>query len=321
MEAAVVGLDIAKAKVDVCLRLPGGKCRSKVITNNKAGFEALVEWLAKHGGEGAHACMEATGPYWEALAQFLSDAGHPVSVANPARVKAFGAALGVRSKTDAADARIIADFCALQRPELWQAPPVEVRVLRALVARRQSLVDLRTEEANRLQVAHESVQASIEAVLRTLDEEIRSIEAQIRQHIDQDPTLKTQRDLLDTVPGLGDVTIPTLLSHFGGPARFASTKQAVAFVGVDVKHFESGSSVRGRPRMSKRGNAALRRALYMPAVVTMRLTGWGKAFAARLGAAGKPKMVIIGALMRKLVEIAYAVLKSGQPFDPARHSS
>ena len=270
--AAVLGLDVAKLKVDVCLRLPGGKARSKVIANSQAGFGELLAWLAKHQAGPVHVCMEATGAYWEELAEFLSDAGHPVSVVNPARVKAYGTALGARSKTDAADAKLIAEFCATQRPDLWRPPPPPVRLLRALVARRQALIDLRTEEGNRLQVAHASVKASIQTVLGTLEEQIRAIEQQIRQHI-------------------------------------------------DVRHYESGTSVRARPRLSKRGNASLRRALYMPAVVTMRLTGWGKAFAARLAAAGKPKMVIIGALMRKLVEVAYAILKSGKPFDPNRHSA
>lgn len=317
--AFVVGLDVAKAKVDVCLRLPSGKVRSKVVANSNVGFEDLLAWLAKQGAHQAHACMEATGPYGEALAERLADAGYAVSVVNPAQVKAYGSALGVRSKTDAADAKLIAEFCFAQSPPLWQPAPPAVRKLNALVARREALVELRTQEGNRLQVAHESVKASIETVLQHLEEQIRAIEQQIRKHIDNDPTLKSQRDLLDSVPGLGPATIPVLLSHFGGPLRFASSKQAVAFAGLDVRHHQSGSSVWGRPRLSKRGNGRLRKALFMPAVVSMRLTAWGKAFAARLTAAGKPKMLVVGALMRKLVEIAYAVLKSGAPFDPARH--
>ena len=98
-----VGLDIAKAKVDVCLRLPTGKLRSKVVSNTPAGFADLVAWLSKHGAGHAHVCLEATGVYWEAIAEYLSDAGYAVSVVNPAQVKAYGAALGVRSKTDAAE--------------------------------------------------------------------------------------------------------------------------------------------------------------------------------------------------------------------------
>jgi transposase len=315
----VVGLDVGKSKVAVCLLLPSGKARSKVIANTNAGADELLAWLAKHGAAGADACMEATGVYWEQLAERLSDAGHRVSVVNPARIKAYGAASGARSKTDAVDARVIAEFCASQHPDPWQATPAPVRELKALVARRQALVELRTMELNRLQVAHPRVHASIETVLETLAAEIRAIEQQIKRHIDDDPTLKTQHDLLDSIPGLGEVTIPLLLGHLGGPLRFASAKAAVAYAGLDVRHYESGTSVRGRSRLSKRGNARLRSALYMPAMVSMKLTGWGRSFTTRLLAAGKPKLLIIGALMRKLVEISYAILKSGKPFDPARH--
>jgi transposase len=317
----IAGLDVAKLKVDVCLRLPSGKWRSKVVANSQAGFHELVAWLSKHGASRAHVCMEATGAYWESLAEHLSDAGYGVSVVNPAQIKAYGAALGVRSKTDAADARLIAEFCAAKPPPLWQAPPPAVRVLKALVARRDALVELRTQETNRLQVAHDSVRPSIQSVLDHLQEQIKLIEQRIRQHIDDDPTLKSQRELLDSVPGLGGATIPVLLAHFGGPARFDSARQAVAFAGLDVRHHESGSSVRGRPRLSKRGNSRLRKAMYMPALVSMRLTPWGKAFAIRLTQAGKPKMVILGALMRKLIEMAYAILRSGKPFDASMHST
>ncbi len=317
----VVGLDIAKAKVDVCLRLNSGKHRQKVVTNNPAGFMELTSWLVKHGVARAHICMEATGAYWEAIAQHLSDAGHAVSVVNPAQIKAFGAALGMRSKTDAADAKVIAEFCAARPPLLWQAPPVAVRRLKALVARREALIELRIQESNRLEGAHDSVRASIEHVVQVLQEQIHQIEQQIRQHVDDDPTLRSQRDLLTTVPGLGDATVPVLLSHYGDPTRFQSARQAVAFAGLDVRHHESGTSVRGRPHLSKRGNAKLRKAMYMPALVSMSRTAWGKAFAGRLIAAGKPKMVVLGAIMRKLVQIAYAILRTGKPFDPAMHSA
>jgi transposase len=315
----VVGIDVAKDKLDVALRLPSGKWRSKVVVNGHKGFVALVEWLAKQGVAQAHVCMEATGVYWEAVATHLSDAGFEVSVVNPAQIKSHGGASGVRTKTDVVDAKLIGDFCYRHAPAPWQPPSRAVRTLRALVARREALVELRTEESNRLQVAHESVRDSIETVLRHLDEEIAKIEKQIHKDIDADPTLREQRELLDSIPGLGKVTIPTLLGRYGGPLRFEKPKQAVAFAGLDVAHHESGSSVRGRSRMSKTGPSKLRRALYMPAVVCMTQTSWGKAFAQRLLAAGKPKKLIIGALMRKLVETAYAILKSGKPFDPALH--
>jgi transposase len=321
-DLAHVGVDVSKAKLDVALPRPGGKFRDKVLANNRKGFAEMVAWLAKHGVTSAHICMEATGAYWEELAEFLSDAGFQVSVVNPAHIKSFGESLGARSKTDKADARVIARFCAERRPALWQAPSPAVRQLRALVRRRDALIELRTQELNRKEVASQpQVLLSIEQVLAHLNAQIKEIEKQIDKHIDSDPTLKEQSKLLQTIPGVGDVSTGMLLSHYGGESRFASPKQAVAFAGLDVRYRESGTSVHGKPRMSKKGDSRLRATLYMPAVVVMTKTPWGKAFAKRLTEAGKPKMLIIGALMRKMVEIAYAILKSGKPFNPALHGA
>jgi len=316
-----LGIDVAKAKLDVALRLPDGKIRSKVIENTPQGFETLMALLGKHGVVELHVCMEATGTYWEAAAEFLADAGFIVSVINPAQIKAFGAAGLVRTKTDKVDARLIAEFCIAQHPEPWQAPSPALRELRALVMRRNALDAMRTQEGNRLLVARPAVRTGIEAHLAYLEKSIAEIEDVIHQKIDDDPGLKGQRELLDSIPGLGDKTIPVLLSYYGGPLRFDKAKEAAAFAGLDPRHHESGSSVRGKPRLSKVGHAFLRKALYMPAMVATTRTAWGRAFRDRLAAAGKPPMLIIGAMMRKLVHVAFGVLKSGKPFDPALHFS
>jgi transposase len=319
--SAIVGIDVAKAKLDVALKLPSNKWRTKVVANTAAGCEELRAWLAKQGVTCAHVCMEATGIYWERVAEDLADHGFAVSVMNPAQIKAFAGAQGVRTKTDEVDSKVIADFCASQAPALWQAPSKSVRRLRALVGRRDALVELRTQELNRLEVATtEEVRQSIEKVLAHLNEQIAAIERQIAKDVDDDPTLKQQSKLLASIPGVGDKTIAMFLSHYGGQLRFDKTRQAVAFAGLDIQQHESGSSVRGKPRLSKMGHNGLRRGLYMPAVVAMTKTAWGKAFASRLLAAGKPKKLILGALMRKLVAIAYGVLKSGTPFNPALHA-
>lgn len=319
MKNNILGIDVAKAKLDVALRLPDGKMRWKVVDNTPDGFAALSTWLHKQGVTELHACMEATGSYWEAVAEHLADAGFTVSVVNPAQIKAFGAAGLVRTKTDKADARLIAEFCAAQHPQPWQAPSPAIRELRALVARRNALDAMRTQEKNRVLVARDAVRGGIEAHLAYLEKAISEIEALIRQKIDNDPDLKQQRDLLDTIPGLGEKTIPVLLSYYGGSPRFEKAKEAVAFAGLDPRQHESGSSVRGKPRLSKVGHGAVRKALYMPAMVTITRTTWGRAFRDRLIAAGKPPMVIIGVMMRKLVHVAFGVLKSGKPFDPALH--
>ena len=159
----------------------------------------------------------------------------------------------------------------------------------------------------------------IEAHLGYLEQAITEVEAAIRQKIDDDPGLKEQRALLDTVPGLGEKSVAVLLSYYGGPPRFTQAKAAAAFAGLDPRQHASGSSVRGKPRLSKVGHALLRKALYMPAIVTITKTTWGRRFRNRLAAAGKPPMVIIGAMMRKLVHVAFGVLKSGKPFNPELH--
>ena len=315
----ILGIDVAKVKLDVALRLPNGKIRSKVVDNSPEGFAALSLWLTKQGATEVHACMEATGTYWEAVAEYLSDLRCTVSVVNPAQIKAFGAASLVRTKTDKVDARLIAGFCFSQQPEPWQVPSPAIRELRALVARRDALEAMRIQENNRLLVARKNVQAGIKAHLKYLEKAIGEIDATIRQKIDNDPDLTVQRELLDSIPGLGPKTIPILLSYYGGPLRFDKAKQAAAFAGLDPRQHESGSSVHAKPRFSKVGHAALRKALYMPAMVTVTKTSWGIKFRDRLAAAGKPPMVIIGAMMRKLIHVAYGVLKSGLPFNPVLH--
>ena len=312
----ILGIDVAKAKLDVALKRPNGQLRTNIFENSPQGFEALSAWLATESITALHVCMEATGTYWEAIAEYLADAGYCVSVVNPAQIQAFASAIRVRTKTDRVDARLIADFCQAHAPAPWQAPSPALRELRALTARREALIALRTQEHNRLLVAREAVREGIEAHLVYLAQAIATVETAIRCRINDDPDLKAQHDLLDTVPGLGEKTIPVLLAHFGGTPRFDRAKQAAAYAGLDPRHRESGSSVHGKPRLSKIGHRALRKALYMPAMVTLTKTAWGRAFRDRLATAGKPPMLIIGAMMRKLIHVAFGVLKSGVAFNP-----
>lgn len=313
-----LGIDVSKAKLDVALALKG-KFRNKVFANTPSGFDALSAWLARYVLGPVPVCMEATGVYWEAVAEYLADAGHAVSVINPALAKAHGKSLGLRNKTDAVDARLLADFCREKRPPAWAAPSLNERRLRALVLRHQSLVEMQTQEKNRIQVARESVRDSVHTHLHWLAEEIERIERAIAQTLDDDPDLRSKRELLDSIPGLGERTIATLLAYGLGEDRFDNARQYAAFAGLTPRHHESGTSVRAKPRMSKVGHAFLRRALYMPAMVAIYKTTWGKAFRQRLQTNGKPPKLIIGAMMRKLAQVAFGVIKSGKPFDPALH--
>jgi transposase len=317
MQSFYLGIDVAKAKLDCALRTPDGKYKHKVVDNNPKGFTALSEWLGKQGAVQPHVCMEATGVYWEAVAEFLANKELIVSVVNPAQIKAYGASRLVRTKTDKVDAQLIAEFCGERRPAPWQAPSRSEQMLRALVLRLEALQTMRTQESNRLEVARAIVQADIVSHIEWLDQQIKELLQKIRDHIDNDPDLKRRQALLDSIPGVGERTIALLLAFCMHPGRFANARQAAAFAGLDPRQHESGTSVKGKPRLSKVGHAFLRKALYMPAMVTLYKTDWGRRFRDRLAAAGKPPKLIIGAMMRKLVHVAFGVLKSAEPFDPA----
>lgn len=310
----VLGIDIAKRKFD-CALLQGERYRTKVFDNNSTGIDACVQWVARHASVPVHVCLEATGPYAQALAEALFDAGHTVSLINPARSRAFSDSLGLRSKTDAVDARTLARYCLALKPEAWIPAPGHVRELQELVRRLDALIQMHTQEQNRLAVAHATVRNSIEQVLSALDAHIEAIKQAIAKHIDQHPDLKAQRDLLDSIPGIGSGTSAWLIAELGAK-RFACARSAAAFVGLTPAHRTSGTSVNGKPRLSKRGSARLRKALYWPAITAMRCNPIVQAMAQRLHARGKHKMAIIAAVMRKLIHIAFGVLKSGKPFDP-----
>lgn len=323
--SAHLGIDVAKAKLDCALLIDDGKKRkfiSKTVPNTPEGYAALSEWLGQKGGSSAPVCLEATGVYWEDAAQALADAGHPVAVVNPALVEAHARSLGLRTKTDAVDARAIADFCREKRPPAWIPPPASHRTLRALVLRHQALVGIQTQEKNRMETTRDAeARSSVETHLTWLATELKRVERAIAKTIDDDPDLRAKRDLLDSIPGLGERSIATWLAYCADPQRFGTPRQVVAFAGINPQHHESGSSVRGKPRLSKVGHAFLRRALYMPAMVTLYKTEWGRRFRERLAAKGKPPKLIIGAMMRKLVHVAFGVLKSGKAFDPALHGA
>lgn len=314
-----LGIDVAKAKLDCALRLPNGKFRAKAVPNSLEGFAMLLAWLTAHKAESVHVCMEATGIYWEEVAQHLAITGLSVSVVNPAQIKAYGASRLTRSKTDTIDAKLIADFCAERQPPVWQ-PRSEAEVaLRALVLRLDALQTMRIQESNRLQVAREAVRGDIQQHLDWLDTAIRQLIDVINDHIDHHPDLKQQRELLDSIPGIGERTSAIILAFYADTSRFANSRQAAAFAGLDPRQYESGSSIKGKPRLSKVGHSFLRKAMYMPAMVTLYKTAWGKQFRSRLASTGKPNKVIIGAMMRKLIHVAFGVLKSAKPFDSAIH--
>ena len=313
-----LGIDIAKAKNVVCLHRADGRQREKSVPNTAAGHAALLAWLQRHATGPVHACLEATGTYGEAVATALHEAGHRVSVVNPAAVKAFAQSQLRRTKTDRVDAAVLAAFCTAHQPPAWVPWPSEVRELQGLIRRREAVVEMLTQERNRVTAGElvPAVAASLTRHITMLEAELAALDRQIDQHVDTHPTLRQQRDLLVTIPGIAATTAARLLAECRAIGAFDSARAYAAFAGLVPRERQSGT-VRRRARLAKTGSARLRHALYFPALAAMRFNPTLAAFSARLRAAGKPKMVVVAAVMRKLLHLAYGVLKHQRPFDPA----
>jgi transposase len=318
----VLGIDIAKATLVVVL-LVGQRQQRAEFANTPPGHAKLLSWLAKRSATPVHACLEATGTYGDDLAQTLYDAGHTVSLVNPARIAAYAKVQAARHKTDPADAALIARYCQREQPAIWTPPPAEVRELRALVRHLDSLQQQRQAEQNRLGAGgHPStVSQAIQAHLTFLSEQITTVERQIEAHFEQYPDLKRQRELLDSIKGIAKRTATRLLAELGDISRFENARAVVAYAVLKPRLYRSGTCVLRRTRLSKAGNAKVRTALYFPAIVAKQHNPLVQALCARLSERGLCAKAVIGAAMRKLLQIAYGVLKSGRPFDPMYRSS
>ena len=317
-ELDILGIDISKAKFDVALLKNNSKdkIKSKVFVNNPEGFERLQEWLDSQGVTKLHGCMEATSIYGNALARFLVAAGYIVSIVNPSRPKAFGRSELSRTKTDRADAKVIARFCAALQPAPWTPPALEIEQLQALVHRLDHLTTMQQQEQNRLETVDPILVEAITAHIDFLKQQVAQTQQLIREHFDRYPALKAQRDLLISIPGIATATATIILAEIRDVATFESADQLAAFAGLTPQEFSSGSSIHGKPRLSKIGNSRLRKALYLPAIVARRYNPLIQIFCDRLLAKGKSKMAMIGAAMHKLLRQVFGVLKSQQPFDP-----
>lgn len=313
--SATLGIDISKADFHVELSV-NEKLRHRRFVNRKEGFRELCVWLARHKAEPVHACLEATGRYGDELALHLYEAGHVVSVINPAQIKAFGQSELLRNKDDRPDAGLIRRFCEKQQPAAWQPPSTQLRELQALTRHLENLHDTRQQQVNRLEgVNNKVVLKSLRKLVAHLDSEIQRTEKQIQDQIDNDPDLQRQQQLLSSIKGIGNLTAAKLLAELGDISSYKSARQVAAYAGLTPRNNRSGT-LRGKTRLSKTGNARVRKALFFPALVAKRYNPIVRAFCQRLTSNGKNKMEVVGAAMRKLIHIAFGVLKSGKLFDP-----
>lgn len=315
-----LGVDVAKAKLDCMLfDTSTKKQKSKVVPNTSAGFKQLLEWLVKNHAPSPHVIMEPTGVYHEQAALALTDGGLTLSLVNPAQLRKFAQGLGVKTKTDKADSAVLARYGATQNPPAWQPPSQSARKLKALLARRDAVADDLLRERNRQETAAatetpEPVIRSIEDSIAYMEAELAKLQKMISDHIDNDPDLRNKKDLLETIPGVGPRVSDHITALFAA-RTFERAEQLAAYLGLVPVQWESGSSVKGRPRMSKAGPAHLRKLLYMPAVVAVRHNPHIKVHYERLLEKGKSKMAALGAAMRKLAHLCFGVVNSGKPYD------
>ncbi|WP_259225222.1 IS110 family transposase [Salinibacter ruber] len=323
-----VGIDVSKASLEIALiRSEEDDFASKTVSNTEDGFDELLNWIEtqadvrlEENPEQVHVCLEASGDYQRPAARFLQKRGLTVSIVNPLRTSAYAESQLSRSKTDKVDARLLARFCRREEPSPWEPAPSEQKSLKEMTRGLEQLKKERDRLKNQIrQSENPTVTSSLGSVLESINEQIDQLEDQVDKHVESTDTLARNRDLLETIPGIGSTTAALVLAELGDHERFECARQAAAYAGLTPSHHESGSSVHRKPRLSKVGNSRLRRALYFPAIAALRCNAAVEALGDRLAERGKEKMVIIGAAMRKLLHICYGVLKNQSSFDPSLH--
>jgi transposase len=250
----------------------------------------------------------------------LHDAGHVVSVVNPAQIRDFARTKLGRNKTDKVDAVLIRDYAALFNPAPWTPPSPAMRQLCELQTVRAGIIGSRTEWKNRLAsgLGDSTATQLAAATIEHFTHQLEAVDRAIGETIDQDATLRGRRDLLLSINGVGGTLAASLLAEMPEPGVLRRSGELVAYAGLNPSHHRSGTSIDRPTRISKIGNATLRSSLYMPALSAMRFNPAVAALVARLKKAGRltPKQIVVAA-MRKLLVLCFGVLKTGKPFDPA----
>lgn len=316
----ILGIDVSQATLDVALSMDNRTYTMNQFGNDCAGHQALVQWLNEQGVDELHACLEATGRYSDAVALYLTARAFRVSVVNPAQVHAYAKSLLRRNKNDALDARLLADFCFKYQPPDWTPPTPLQRECKEVSRYLCSLKRERTRKLNQLaaQPTSSFLRQSLSEGIAFLDQQIAQLQGEVEQLLRSDAEMAENLDLLLTIPGIGRTTACILLSEVDF-SRFTQASQVAAFAGLVPRHHTSGSSVHKKPRLAKMGNRFIRTALYMPALSAHRFNPILADLRCRLLERGKSKMTVLTAVMRKLLHLAFGVLKTRKRFDPQHH--
>lgn len=313
-----LGIDVSKKTLDCCL-LSDGFFYACKHPNTEKGFAALLVEISECvGKQQVHICCEATGIYYEAMAEYLHNAGYKISVENPRKIKGFGVAVLQRSKTDRQDAELIARYCKAVEPPFWQPQMPEQKQLRELIRYIVRLKKQRASEKVKLSEASEYIRPHIEDNIAYLDKSIKVLRVKLRKFYREHPEMDKTHKRLCTIAGIGEHSATLLQTALHKNHCFKTAGQFVAYLGLDPKQHQSGTSIRGKARISKVGNSELRTALYMPAIVAYNHNAFPR-LVRNMTESGKKPMQIIVAIMRKLAVIAFTLIRDGCDFNKFKH--
>jgi transposase len=324
----VVGIDVAQDELVVCIGrtyhdLTAELYSHKNFTNTVKGFEALIEWTSRLSDStvGIGYVMEATGVYHESLAYFLSDRGDKLSIVLPNKISNYMRTLDIKTVTDKTASEAITRFGLERILENWEAPKGIYRKLRQLTRERNQVVDTRTVAKNQLHAEESEAKPNKTSLARTkkhivfLDKQEKEIKEELAQLIKEEPEVKKIVILLCSLPGIGSLTAVTILGETNGFDLIRNKRQLASYAGFDVKEKQSGTSVKGKPRISKRGNKYLRKVMHMPALTAIRHDERFKVIFARIVSKHGIKMKAAVAIQRKLLEMTYTLYKKQEKYD------
>lgn len=321
----VTGIDVAKDELVVCQ----GRIYEdfsielfahKVFPNSTGGFKSLVQWVEKSGPAGRFV-MEATGVYFEALAYYLTDNAYEVSVVLSNKISNYFRTLSVKTITDKTASEAITQFGLERKLDNWEAPKGIYRKLRQLTRERSQVVETRTVAKNQLHAEKSEAYPNPGSLVRIkkhivfLDKQEAEIKEELKQLLKQDPEMKQLLVILCSISGIGVLTAATVLAETNGFNLIRNKRQLTSYAGLDVREKQSGTSIKGKPRISKKGNKYLRRAMHLPALAAIRHDERFKAIFARLVAKHGIKMKAAVAVQRKLLELMFVLFKNQTVYD------
>ncbi|HEZ3250110.1 TPA: IS110-like element ISNgo3 family transposase, partial [Neisseria meningitidis] len=307
----IIGLDISKDTIDATLHKTNGSIHYIKFKNNDDGLKQFRLWIKGNRIRKVYIGMEATGIYYEKAADMLSSY-YTVYVINPLKIKDYGKSRFNRTKTDKADSNLIADYIKRHQDTLIPYQIPKNKALQKLINLKNQLQQQQKQIKNRLHSTEEDFIRNIhQDLIDTIQDKMEQVKIAISEQIKKQTDYNHYRNL-QTIPSIGKDTASVLYAQLT-EKHFKTANQFVSYAGLSPAIIQSGTSVRGRGRLSRYGNRRLKSTLYMPALCAYRFNAFPKLIN-NLKKAGKPKMVIIVAIMRKLAKLAYYIVKTGQPY-------